>query len=109
VLVIERAYERGLVNHVALVHALRNHQTADSEKPLAVRVFSDYRPTASQAAHARALDDDDGGRAATQAQVLALFAAAAVVVAPHGAGLANMLVMRYEARTPALFAPPGLA
>jgi len=58
------------------------------KKKLTVRVFSDAA----------------GSMPSTQAEILALFASAQVIVGPHGAGLANMVVARpsatvVEART----------
>jgi capsular polysaccharide biosynthesis protein len=38
----------------------------------------------------------------SQAEVLALFASAVVIIAPHGAGLSNMIVARYV-ETPSNF------
>jgi hypothetical protein len=121
VLVIERTHTRGLANHATLVDALQNWAppedarrsgegrlhgqaagtttaTSSSERvPLTVRVFSDRSSSAKRArAKGQSSSSSSGSdvSAWTQAEVLALFASAAVVVAPHGAGLANMLVMR---------------
>jgi len=126
ILVIERTRTRSLVNHAALVDALQHwappvdapqvgegglggqagrvSSTSSDWLPLTLRVFSDRSSTAKRArteGHSSSSSgENDSGAWSSQAEVLALFASAAVVIAPHGAGLANMLVMRYAIMPP---------
>ena len=83
VLVVERTVSRGIHNHEDLIEVLLSIPvTHRSTGGLQVEVFSDRDTPRSQA------------------DIFAQFASAAVVIAPHGAGLVNIVMARW-AITPA--------